>query len=182
MPSTEKVIPLEELRKNSEFYRPMSDVRLGGKFKVQIYRKDGTPKEPVYCDNIIPNVAIQHLGDILAGVETTYIDLDYMEVGTGTTPAALGNTDTETPATGTNSGRRSILTKTRNASSPYDLVVDYFIASGDLTRPVTITEITVFWNGATAETGDICARGVLAVPQLLSAGETATISYGLIFL
>jgi hypothetical protein len=157
-----------------QFITKSEKPRIGGYFKIET--SDGQVGK---CKNIIPNVAIQHLGDILVNVETSLVDLTHMEVGTGTTDPALTDTDTETPATGTNSGRRTITSRTRSGTSPYEVVLSYFIASGDLDRDISITEITVFWGG-TSE--DIFARGELDTPITLTTGTTATVSYGIVFL
>lgn len=158
---------------NSPYDRP----DIGGKFGIQVTRADGTIEDKIYVNNLIVDVGIKHLGDILAAIETTNIDLGFLEPGSGTTAAVIGDTDTETPLT--TADRIAATTQTRSATSPFEVVISAFINSTKYTRPQTINELCVFFTPD--ETGDLFARGILSAGIVLNAGDTATISYGIIF-
>jgi len=66
--------------------------RIGGEFTVNVYLEDGTVVTS-YCQNIITDLGIKHLGDILAAVESTNIDLGFIEPGSNTTLPVIGDLD-----------------------------------------------------------------------------------------
>lgn len=163
--------------KHNEIKTPFDRENIGGKFCVEVTRADGTIEDKVYVNNIITDIGIKHLGDILAGIETTDIDLGFIEPGSGTTEPAITDSDTETPLT--TADRIAATTQTRSTSSPFEIIISAFINSTKYTRPQTINELVIFFTPD--ETGDIFARGKLSAGITLNAGDTATISYGVVF-
>ena len=129
------------------------------------------------CNNIITDVGIKHLGDILNNSNTTQTDFAFMEPGSGTTTPVIGDTDTETPLTPAD--RKAVTAVTRSTSSPFEVVAELFLGTGDYTRPQTVNELCVFFEPD--ETGDLFARGVLASGVVLNTGDTVTLSYSIIF-
>jgi len=150
---------------------------LGGEFSIVVHKKNGDTKVQV-AKNIITDVGIKHLGDILAGFETTDIDLGFIEPGEGTTEPAIGDTDTEDELEGSPTARIAVTAQSRQSSSPFEISIEGFIDSGDYTRPQTISELCVFF---TPVGGVLFARALLATPELLSTSDTVTINYSLTF-
>ncbi len=150
---------------------------LHGEFSIVVHYPDGRTQTSV-SKNIITDVGLKHLGDILAGDETTDLDLGFIEPGIGTTPADISDTDTETELPGSPTTRLPITLQSRATTSPFEVSIEGFIDTGDYTRPETITELCVFFTDID---GDIFARSVLASSVLLSTGATATINYSLVF-
>lgn len=148
-----------------------------GKFVVKVFDQNGKLKDMTYGYNLVPDVGIKHLGDILAGVETTNLALAYIECGSGTTTPVIGDTDTETPLT--TADRLATTSVTRSATSPFEVTAETFISSTKYSRPASINEVCVFF--APDETGDLFARGLLDATITLNANDTATIAYSLVF-
>ena len=152
-------------------------IRRYGYLKVEVKRAKTGKIDTAYGYNIIVDNGIKRIGDILAGIETTDIDLGFLEPGSGTTTPVIGDTDTETPLTPAD--RLAVTLQTRSAVTPFEVVVSTFISSTKYTRPQTINELVVFFTPD--ETGDAFARGLLSTPITLEANDTATISYGHVF-
>ena len=150
---------------------------VGGFFEIVIHRADTGKDEYSSIYNIITDVGIKHLGDILAGIDTTNIDLGFIEPGSGTTTPVIGDTDTETELTPQD--RLAATAQTRSTSSPFEVVIEAFIDSSKYTRPQTINELCVFFTPD--DSGDLFARGVLTTGITLNANDTATINYSIIF-
>ncbi len=157
---------------------PVEKARIGGVFGITVHRADGT-EEHQSVKNIIVTDGVKRLGDILAGVETTDIDLGFMEGGTSDQTPVVGDTDTVAPLTGSGSGRLAQIAQTRSVTTPFEVVITIFIDSVILTRPQTIKELCVFF---TPSNGDLFARGVLETPIVLNASDTATLTYSIVFL
>lgn len=151
-------------------------VKRYGHLMVMVERADGS-FDSAEGYNIITDVGIKHIGDILAGDESTNIDLAFMEPGSGTTPAAIGDTDTETPLTPAD--RLAATNQTRATASPFEVVIEAFVSSTKYTRPQTINELCVFFGPD--ESGDLFARGVLSSGITLNTNDTATLTYGFVF-
>ena len=164
-----------------QYYVAHIGIKLGiikryGILKVVVTHPDGsTTTSKGY--NIIVDNGIKRIGDILAGIETTDIDLGFLEPGSGSTTPVIGDTDTETPLTPAD--RLAATSQTRSAVTPFEVVISTFISSTKYTRPQTINELVVFFTPD--ETGDAFARGLLSTPITLEANDTATISYGHVF-
>ena len=168
------------LPRRLQYYVAAIGVKLGlvhgyGRLKVTVNHPDGT-FDRVTGYNIIVDEGIKRLGDILADVETTDIALDFIEPGTGVTTPAIGDTDTETPLT---TADRKPTTLTRSATTPFEVVASFFIASTIYTRPQTINQLCVFFEDDPS--GPMFAKGLLATAITLNANDTATISYGVVF-
>ncbi len=148
-----------------------------GKFLVKVYDKNGKLRDYTFGYNLVPDVGIQHLGDILVGVESTNITLDFIEAGSGTTTPVIGDTDTETPLTPAD--RLAATAQTRSGSTPYEITIQTFINSTKYNRPASINEMCVFFGPDVS--GDLFARGLLDSTITLNASETATIAYSLVF-
>lgn len=164
------------------YYLAHIGVKLGlikryGKLCVTVYDKNGCVVDRRYGYNIITDVGIKHLGDILANVNTTQTDIAFMEPGSGTTTPTINDTDTETPLTPAD--RLPVTQVTRSNVSPFEVTAEAFISSTKYDRPQTINELCIFFEPD--ETGDLFARGVLSNGILLDVGNTATLTYSLIF-
>ena len=145
---------------------------------VTVHRQGGDIT--VHGYNLIPDVGIKKLGEILVADETTDIDLAFLEPGEGTTTPAIGDTDVEDPLEGSpHPARLPFTTQTVSASSPFEIEIAAFISTADYTRPQTISELTVWWNDDPGT--KLFGRAVLASGIVLNTGDTATLTYGIIF-
>jgi len=150
---------------------------LGGTFTIKVFRQGGDIE--IGCaNNLIVDVGIAQLGDILAGVETTDIDLGFIEPGEGLTTPAPGDTDTEDELEGSPTARLAATVQARNASTPFEVSIEAFLDTAAYTRPQTINEMCVFF---TPVGGTLFARGLLDTPVTLNTGDTATINYSIVF-
>ena len=150
--------------------------RIGGEFTVTVYPVEGIPVIGK-CRNIITDVGIKHLGDILAAVESTNIDLGFIEPGDATTIPGIADIDIGAglaPA-----DRLPATTQTRSSGSPFEVTISAFINSTKYTRPATIKELAIYFTPD--ESGDIFARGKLDTPVSLPTNATATIAYSILF-
>ena len=146
--------------------------------KVVVHGQD--KDKTTYGYNLIPDVGIKILGDILAGVETTDTDLTFIEPGEGTTAPVIGDTDVEDPLEGSpHPARLPFTVQARSATTPFEIEISAFIATDDYTRPQTINELTVWFNDDAGT--KLFARAVLASGNTINAGDTATLTYGIIF-
>ena len=171
-------MPIKITERHHKIKAKIEKPRIGGVFGITVHRADGT-EEHQSVNNIIVTKGVKRLGDILAGVETTDIDLGFMEAGSSAQDPVIGDEDTVAPLTGAGSGRLAQTAQTRSATTPFEVVIQIFINSTILTRPQTIRELTVFF---TPSNGDLFARGVLDTPIVLNASDTATLTYGIVFL
>jgi len=142
---------------------------------VTVHRADGS-EEKRYGYNIVVDNAVKRVGDILAAVETTNLDLGFLEPGSGTTTPVFGDTDTETALTPVN--RLPVTSQTRAAATPFEVEIKAFVDSNEYTRPQTINELCVFFTPD--ETGDMFGRSLLVSGIVLNANDTATLTYGII--
>ena len=144
-----------------------------GHFKIIVTDKYGKKtKSEGY--NIITNAGINQLGDVMIGVGTVRT-VNYLNVGTGTTTPAVGATELATPASGTT--RPTVTSRSRSNQT---LTFSLNISSGMYTRPVTLSEIAVYYDGAGGSDGALFARGLLGSTVTLAAGATATVTYGVL--
>jgi len=150
--------------------------RIGGEFRVTVYPVNGVPVVG-YCNNLIPDIGIKHLGDILAAVESTDIDLGFIEPGSNTTLPVIGDVDIGTGLPPVD--RLPATTQTRSAASPFEVTISAFINSTKYTRPATIRELAIYFGPD--ESGDLFAHGRLDTFISLPANATATIDYSILF-
>ena len=150
--------------------------RIGGEFCLTVYHEDGTVSTS-YPKNLIVDAGIKRLGDILAAIESTDVDLGFMEPGSGTTTPVIGDTDTETPLTPAD--RLAATLQTRASASPFHVTIETFVNSTKYTRPQTINELCVFFTPD--ETGVLFARGKLDTAITLNANDVATLTYSILF-
>lgn len=151
-------------------------IRRYGRLVVVVTHPDGSTTTSMGYNLIVDN-GIKRIGDILAAINATDIDLGFLEPGSGTTIPVIGNTDTETPLTPAD--RLASTAQTRSATTPFEVVITTFISSTKYTRPQTINELCVFFTPD--ETGNLFARGLLSTPITLNANDTATLTYGHVF-
>jgi len=154
-----------------------STLRPHGRFTITVYEGDKVVNQQV-ADNMVVDAGIKHLGDILAGVETTNLDLAYIEPDAGVTDPDIGDTDIETPVDGTDLDRLPASAQTRAALSPYEVEISAFIGTTKWVRPFTINKMAVFFGPD--ETGDLFAIGLLDTPVTITGTQAATITYGVV--
>jgi len=150
---------------------------LGGNFTVKVRTKEGDLVTQGNTDNIITDVGIAQLGDVLAAIETTDIDLGFIEPGDSDQDPAVGDTDIISPITPAD--RLPATAQTRAASSPFEVEISVFINSTKYDRPFTIKEIGIFFTPD--ETGTLFARGELDTPITVTGTNTVTITYAIVF-
>ena len=154
-------------------------IRRYGYLQVTVHHPDGTDSI-ARGYNIIPDVGIKLWGDILANVETTDLDIAFMEPGEGTTTPVIGDIDVADELEGSPTPARLAVTSVvRNVSTPFDVVAETFVTTSDYTRPQTINELTIWMNDDPAT--KLFARGVLGTGIVLNSGDTATLNYSLVF-
>ena len=78
-----------------QYYIAKIGIKLGiirryGVFKVLVHRANGTEETRIGYNILVDN-AIKRIGDILAAVNSTDIDLGFIEPGSGTTTPAIGD-------------------------------------------------------------------------------------------
>lgn len=164
-----------------QYYVSVIGIKLGlirryGRFQVVVHRANGKEETRIGYNILVDN-GIKRIGDILAAVNSTDIDLGFMEPDSGTTTPAIGDTDSETPLT--TADRLAATVQSRAASTPFEVVITTFINSTKYTRPQTINKLNVFFTPD--ETGDLFDSGLLASGIVLSGSDTATLTYGFIF-
>ena len=149
-----------------------------GVFTLKIFDSDGKLKHEQKTENIITNVGVYELGDLLIGAHTNTIN--YLSAGTGSTAAAVGNTDLVATCTQGGSSAATTVRKvvTSRVRSTNTITFSKFLDTTDYDRPATITELGVWF--APQATGDLFARGILNTAVVLSTGDTATLTYGIL--
>lgn len=132
---------------------------------VNLVLKDefGNIKEDITVNNLVVDTGLNFIADRMEGVSTGV--MSHMEVGTGTTAAASGDTTLET-AVGSS---RTALTSTTVASN----TVEYVCTFGAGTGTGALTEAGIF-NDPTA--GSMLCRTVFAVINK-NAGDSMTITW-----
>ena len=144
-----------------------------GHFKIVVTDKNGK-KSKSEGYNIITNAGINQLGDVMIGVGTVRT-INYLNVGTGSTTPAVGDTELASPASG---ATRQVVTS--RARSNQTLTFSLNINGSTYTRPVTLTEIAIYFVGAGGTDGALFARGLLGSSVTLAASATATVTYGVL--
>jgi len=145
-----------------------------GRFNIKVYDKEGNLKQEQSTENIITNAGINQLGDVMIAVGTVYT-VRYINVGTGTNTPAVGDTELQTVALG---ATRQVVTS--RARSNQTLTFTLNISSGLYTRPVTISELAVYFDGSSGTNGAIFARGLLSTTVTLATNDTASVTYGVL--
>ncbi len=149
-----------------------------GVFTLKVFDKDGNLKHEQKTENVITNAGVYELGDLMIGAHTNTIN--YLSLGTGSTAAAVANTDLVTTCTqggssAANVVRKAVTSRTRSTNT---ITFSKFIDTTDYDRPATVTELGVWF--APLATGDLFARGLLNAPVTLASGDTATLTYGIL--
>ncbi len=149
---------------------------LAGSFTVVVHRAKTGQNETYHVKNLIVDAGIAQLGDILAGLETTDIDLGFMEADEGVSTPLISDTDTEDPLDPAD--RLAATVQSRASVSPFEVVITTFISSTKYDRPQTISKLNVFFTPD--ETGTLFAAGLLDAPVTLAGSDTATLTYGIV--
>lgn len=145
-----------------------------GRFNIKVYDKEGNLKQEQSTENIITNAGINQLGDVMIAVGTVYT-VRYINVGTGTNTPAVGDTELQTVALGAT--RQVVTSRTRSNQT---LTFTLNISSGLYTRPITISELAVYFEGSSGTNGAIFARGLLSTTVTLATNDTASVTYGVL--
>ncbi len=149
---------------------------LGGTFTVEV-KDNGKVINKQSIDNLIVDVGVAQLGDVLAAIETTDIDLGFIEPGFGSTEPDVTDTDIEDSIVPED--RLAATAQTRAAASPFEIEISAFINSTKYTRPFTIRELAVFFTPD--DTGTLFAHGKLTTAITITGTNTVTITYGIVF-
>ncbi len=149
---------------------------LAGGFTIVVHRAKTGQNETYHTKNLIVDVGLAQLGDILAGNETTDIDLGFIEPDEGVSVPVITDTDTEDPLDPAD--RLAATVQSRSSVSPFEVVIQTFIVSTKYTRPQTISKLNVFFTPD--ETGTLFAAGLLDTPVTLTGSDTATLTYGIV--
>ncbi len=149
---------------------------LAGAFTVVVHRAKTGQNETYRTNNLIVDAGIKQFGDILAGIETTDIDLGFMEPDEDTGVPVISDTDTIDPLDPAD--RLAATVQSRSSVSPFEVVIQTFISSTKYTRPQTIAKLNVFFTPD--ETGTLFAAGLLDTPVVLTGTDTATLTYGIV--
>ena len=149
---------------------------LAGGFTLVVHRAKTGQNETYHTKNLIVDAGLKQLGDILAGLETTDIDLGFMEADEDTGVPLISDTDTIDPLDPAD--RLAATVQTRASVSPFEVVITTFINSTKYSRPQTISKLNVFFTPD--ETGTLFAAGLLDTPVTLAGSDTATLTYGIV--
>ena len=139
-----------------------------------MYDVDGNLKEEQSTENIMTNVGINQLGDLMIAVGTAYT-VKYINVGTGTNAPAVGDTELQTVAQGAT--RQVVTSRTRSNQT---LTFTLNISSSLYTRPITISELAIYFDGSSGTNGALFARGLLSTTVTLATSDTASVTYGVL--
>lgn len=145
-----------------------------GHFNIKVYDKDGNLKQEQSTENIMTNVGINQLGDLMIAVGTAYT-VKYINVGTGTNAPAVGDTELQTVAQGAT--RQVVTSRTRSNQT---LTFTLNISSSLYTRPITISELAIYFDGSSGTNGALFARGLLSTTVTLATSDTASVTYGVL--
>lgn len=121
--------------------------------------------------NVITDEGLKRVMDILKGDETEDIELEKLELGTSDDDP----TDRSKSALVTAiEDKIDFTSESRGTSFPFELVKTVTISSSDITRPVTVKEMGVFFGD------DVMFSRVVLDPNItFASGVSNTISYGL---
>ncbi len=149
---------------------------IGGSFTMVVHRAKTGQNETYHANNLIVDAGIKQFGDILAGLETTDIDLGFMEPDEDTGAPLISDTDTIDPLDPAD--RLAATIQSRASVSPFEVIITTFISSTKYSRPQTISKLNVFFTPD--ETGTLFAAGLLDTPVTLAGSDTATLTYGIV--
>ena len=139
-----------------------------GKLTIVLYDENGVVKETRECDNLVVTVGKGYVTSRMIGASATV--MGYMEVGTGTTAAAAGQTALVTVV----SGSRTALTSSAQAtSSTANDSVTYVATFAAGTGTGALTEAGIF-NASSA--GTLLCRTVFSVVNK-GASDAMTITW-----
>jgi len=125
-------------------------IKITGNVQINLFDENGMVKDTREIKNLVVTIGKTFIASRMVGVASTI--MGYMELGTGTTAAAVGDTTLQTAI----SGSRVALTSGTNTSN----VVTYVASFPAGTGTGAVTEAGVF-NAASA--GTMLCRTVFAV-------------------
>ena len=137
--------------------------RVLGKLKIEVKDKHGKVKDTREVDNLVVDTGLAFIASRMKDASATA--MSHMELGTGTTAAAAGNTALETII----SGSRTAITSTTVTSNAVAYVASF--AAGTGTGAVTEAGIL---NGASG--GTLLCRTVFSVVNK-GASDSMTITW-----
>lgn len=126
------------------------NIKITGDVRIDLFDETGAVKETREIKNLVVTTGKTFIASRMVGVASTI--MGYMELGTGTTAAAAGDTALQTVI----SGSRTAITSGTNASN----VVTYVTSFPAGTGTGAVTEAGIF-NAASA--GTMLCRTVFAV-------------------
>ena len=145
-----------------------------GHFNIKVYDVDGNLKEEQSTENIMTNAGINQLGDLMIASGTVYT-INYINVGTGTNTPAVGDTELQTVALG---ATRQVVTSRSRSNQTLTFTLN--ISSSLYTRPITISELAIYFIGSSGTNGAMFARGLLSTTVTLATSDTASVTYGVL--
>ena len=145
-----------------------------GHFNIKVYDENGNLKQEQNTENIITNAGINQLGDLMIASGTAYT-INYINVGTGTNTPAVGDTELQTVALG---ATRQVVTSRSRSNQTLTFTLN--ISSSLYTRPITISELAVYFIGSSGTNGAMFARGLLSTTVTLATNDTASVTYGVL--
>lgn len=134
-----------------------SKVRLSGRLICYIFDENGKLIDQFTHHNLLVTAGLQHIASLLEDA-TAPTEMSHMAIGSGTTPAAAGDTTLETEL-----GRVALTSRTRTGAQ-----VEYVASFGAGVGTGTVTEAGIF-NDASA--GTLLCRSVFG-DKTKAAGET----------
>ena len=106
------------------------------------------------------------------------VDLSYVYEGCYklrlVTPA-VGDTELQTVALG---ATRQVVTSRSRSNQTLTFTLN--ISSSLYTRPITISELAVYFIGSSGTNGAMFARGLLSTTVTLATNDTASVTYGVL--
>lgn len=140
-----------------------NEIKLTGKFRVALYDKDMKLKDEEFVENTVVTVGKDFLAAWLAAASQANPFMSWQGLGTGTTPANVGDTDLETPLT----------TRVQGSLSSAGAVLSNEATFGPGVNTGAITEAGLFSANVA---GTLFARQVFGI-KTKDAGDTLTITW-----
>lgn len=155
----------------------MTNDKIGvkGWYTVEVKDRFGNIKDYEEKDNLIVNAGFKGLAQ-RAGNLASQLPFKYVELGTSTTAAAVGNTKLVAAITTGGCARvaGTVTTDTTTVASDTLKITHQFSATATL----AVNEVGIFDSNAT---GTMLSRTVLGATKNLTSGDTITVTYKLKF-
>jgi len=150
-------------------------INVVGNYLFKVFNQDGKFVRRYFYRNLVPTIGRSALADQIAGVNTQEMEEISIELGTGTTPPANGDTAMETPT------HRKAIASAATSNNVATLAVNF--TTGDLGGAYTFKEAGMLGDGSavTCQAAVVGGTGILysrvAISVAVSAVESLTVEF-----